>query len=427
MFTGENTLIPKVSRCFDTDTPALAILLAMMAAAVINAVIMCCGLQSVFVILFGLVGCLALLAVVLYVVKDIRAHRTSLKLWDIALLIMLLWATVSAVCSPVRQVALLGTLYRNDGLYSYVVYAALYILARRLESNEHRRLIVRGYVLTISLISLMSVSQVIWGVPAQSMHIALYAGSLANINHYAYLLCMAVAAAAGLVFIEKRFTHKLIALFLMGFNMWALLVNTTMGSFLAALLGAVFLTVVMLVRDKHLWREAAAVIVMLLSVNLTMELTTGCISDNFLASFTGIDISEGGIEIEDSAGSSRIGLWRQAVQYIGERPILGFGPEGLHERYYADGFNNDRPHNEYLQHAVFLGIPGAVCYLTALISLFTFNIRRTRKLELLQLGIGSVIFTYCASAFFGNTMYYSVIYYFMMLGLLAGGSIRYTT
>lgn len=396
-------------------------MLALMAAAVVNELITILTGNGMFILLYGLVG-LASVAAVLLTLKRTEHHP---ELHDWCFLAMLGWSVISTVFAVDIHTSFFGTDTRNDGLYSYMIYAAIYVLARQVSNKERsdatspktRLKLVRGFTIMVTAMSLLTLTQVIWGVPAIPRIKALYAATLNNINHFAYLLCMAVTASAGLVYVENRLGLKILWLCLSGYNMWALIVNGTMGSYLAALFGILCLTVMMLVRDRNKWREAIAVAVVLLAVNLLSNMQDGTITSNFEISFQGIEMADDGIEISDSAGTSRIGLWRQAVKYIAERPVFGFGPEGLHERYYADGFSNDRPHNEYLQHAVFLGIPAALMYLAGLVSLLVCRLKKFRQLNLLTVTLGAVVATYCASALFGNTMYYTVVYYFLLLGL----------
>lgn len=85
---------------------------------------------------------------------------------------------------------------------------------------------------------------------------------------------------------------------------------------------------------------------------------------------------------------------------------------------------SDRPHNEYLQYAVYFGIPGVLMYLTALVSLFVRCVRDVKRLSSACLVLGCMVFSYCASAFVGNSMYYTTVYFVMILALLVNESVR---
>lgn len=100
---------------------------------------------------------------------------------------------------------------------------------------------------------------------------------------------------------------------------------------------------------------------------------------------------------------------------IGQKPIFGWDPEGS-DQILASLTSVTRPHNEYLQYAVFLGIPGLALYLTSLFTLAVDRLNRLKELDTSTLIAGGSVFAYAASAFFGNTKYYSSPLFFILLG-----------
>jgi hypothetical protein len=108
-------------------------------------------------------------------------------------------------------------------------------------------------------------------------------------------------------------------------------------------------------------------------------------------------------------------LWRDTIQRITERPIFGFGPEGLvgdHEI-----TNGGSPHNEFLQIAAFLGIPGLLLYLSAIFSLAYKQIRQAKALSpMVVVAIGATG-AYLFSSCFGNPVFNSVPYFWLFFGM----------
>ncbi len=119
------------------------------------------------------------------------------------------------------------------------------------------------------------------------------------------------------------------------------------------------------------------------------------------------------------AGTDRIGLWIDTIKRISEKPIVGYGPDIV-----VDRENNyiiwNTPHNEFLECAFFLGIPGLVLYLGGLISLCIKKCKNITKLSMNELMMGGIIIGYLASSFFGVRKYNTVCYFFIFIGLLAG-------
>ena len=105
-----------------------------------------------------------------------------------------------------------------------------------------------------------------------------------------------------------------------------------------------------------------------------------------------------------------------AFDAIKERPLLGYGPDS--DVIALTG--TDRPHNEFIQHALFLGIPALIMYIAALVTLFLHQIKHLRKLNYTVLIAAGVVIGYLAGSITGNTMFYTTYYFFMMLGFAAG-------
>jgi O-antigen ligase len=79
----------------------------------------------------------------------------------------------------------------------------------------------------------------------------------------------------------------------------------------------------------------------------------------------------------------------------------------------------DRPENEYIQYMVFMGIPGLVMYMGALISMMICQLKKIKKMELITIASAGCALAYAAGACFGNSMYYTTPYFYMFLGMTA--------
>lgn len=131
---------------------------------------------------------------------------------------------------------------------------------------------------------------------------------------------------------------------------------------------------------------------------------------------------------DDSFGTSRFFIWRNALPLIPQRPLLGGGPDTLAQRIgvifetvQEDGTVKkaaiDAAHNEYLNIAVCQGIPALIAYLTAIIStLVRFVKSQTNDPLAAALAVGIVC--YCAQAFFGISMFISAPYFWIFWALL---------
>ena len=129
---------------------------------------------------------------------------------------------------------------------------------------------------------------------------------------------------------------------------------------------------------------------------------------------------------EDSFGSGRIYIWRNALGFVKERPLLGGGPDtmgnrGLYfEKIGEDGETLRRgidcAHNEYLNVLVNQGLP-ALLFLTAALGV---TLRRAFRSESEAAAVlRACLVSYLADAFFGISMPTNAAFFWLIFGLLA--------
>lgn len=381
-------------------------------------------------------GTAAQLLIGLYLIyKLLQGNPTHLKdifklqIWDLLFLALLIWSGISTLLAEDMELAMMGTGYRSEGFTMYLTYASIYICSKLIKNETQQKAILVTYGISISLLSVMtflqansplldSLGTIGKNLIGNGINCTRFAAIFPNINHYAYVLNMAIVGLAGLTYISKGW-KRYIVLGLFSFNVWALVINNTFGCYLASFGGLVFLSILFAIRSKQSIKHSCLLIALFLSISIiTSFANEGLLFSNF--SILGGEL-DGDKELfdNDEAGSGRMGLWKQAIKYIGENPIFGHGPEGLHHKYINDGFNNDRPHNEYIQYAAFTGIPSLIFYLGALIAMLIYCLKNLKSLNIFLVVIGGIIFAYCVSAFFGNTMYNTSIYFFTFIGFLS--------
>lgn len=341
-------------------------------------------------------------------------------IWDILLFIMLTIATISAFNSQDLQAALWGIMIRHDGLLTYFIYASMYICAKAIKSNRLRRWILRSMSILIGLLSINTLLQyngeLLWKLGDFAENISRYgkfSSIYFNINHFEYVLILGLMAAGTLVVIEEKKWLKLVWLCMYGYELWSMIINDTFAGYVAIVLGTVFMAIFMLINDKKNFISVVSVMVVFLAVSIVTDCTNeGILRKNIIVTYDDAKT----IETNDSAGSNRIGLWKDSFKLIKEKPLLGYGPEGICDKYINDEIYSDRPHNEYIQHMLFMGIPAGVAYIVALLTLFITMVKKIKYLPKEIVAMGVVVFAYCVSAFFGNTLYNTVTYFFIFLG-----------
>ena len=107
-------------------------------------------------------------------------------------------------------------------------------------------------------------------------------------------------------------------------------------------------------------------------------------------------------------------LWKVGLELIYSKPLIGYGPDNLFSEYVKNGVVEDLPHNEFIQMGATNGI---VCLILYLISIIVIIFRKC-NLTNLTLIITITLIGYLISSFFGNSMFYTIPYLYIILGLL---------
>ena len=141
------------------------------------------------------------------------------------------------------------------------------------------------------------------------------------------------------------------------------------------------------------------------------------IENNFFILFKDTTKIVSNDETAGQAGSSRWKLWVTALDFIKNRPIFGYGPDSLGKPYEELNIKIDRPHNEYLQFAASLGIPALIFYLSALFLVFKRAFKNRKNISTNTIIALCSVLAYLVSAFFGNTMFYTSPYFFILLAI----------
>lgn len=350
--------------------------------------------------------------------------------WHFCLLAMLLWSCISTLLSDDIQTSFQGTSYRFDGLKSYFFYAAMYVCAFIVVGSKRKRVICDVFAIVASYVSLLVIlqdfgnkflNQCFVGGPRTAMFF--------QFNHTGYFLNLGIVCLMGLYVYETRLGLRIYYAVSLAFQLYAILVNSTFGSYLGSLCALIMVIVFYLRKNrKFSYKILVPVLIFFLisAASYMGYVPTSSGQDmrvNLMELFSDAkNIWDDPLEAKD-AGHGRMTLWQQGLKMIPKRPIFGYGPEQMDEEL-SKIMWVDRPDNEFIQHAVFLGIPGLLFYLGALISLFIRQWKNMRKLEDMTLVAAGCVVAYLVSSLFGNSMFYTVPYLYMFLALASGRNIE---
>jgi len=355
---------------------------------------------------------------------------------------MFIWSVFSCIFSTNPFKSFYGDAYRLEGLSTYISYAGIFILASYIKSDKYFRLVTEIFVAIASALSLVCF--------VDNQELCLKFSILftdraifANINHFGYYLCMALPAAIGLFNTDVKRTTLLKNVVVMFFRIieisllsYSIIRARSMGPLLAVIIALILLTFFTIFVNKNKVRRVLCSVAIVFAVcSATSAGTWNVIGDvNKAASDASIlkeAVAERELNVNENnhngeiigsqqllnIGSKRGILWVNAIKFIKEKPLFGFGPDNLGEAYTKAGATNDRPHNEILQFAASLGIPAALFYIIGLFCLLLMFIFRFKYISMEVLCNYCIIGAYLVSSMFGNTMFYTTPFYFMLLGM----------
>lgn len=369
------------------------------------------GFSGIFLMLFAIWKDMIMHHQGKWLEKLLKRHPVPLFLS-----LLLAWSAFSCAFSSNPANSLFGNQYRNEGIITYFAYAGIFCCGYILKEQRYRVNLMRIFVLSATVLSiLMLINQ-----PALNLLLSFNyrAAMFQNINHYGYFLSLATMLAAALSLREGRL-NKAAFFWLLPFAILvaALITNNSFGPYVAVVMGLIFLLVFTLIYAKKAKICAGMLVLVFILLSLGMNFKS-----SYLTHETKILVYDIGNVIERNeaaprAGSGRWYLWKLGIEYTLEKPIFGYGPDNLHDRYLMDDLNHDRPHNEFIQLSASLGIPALVFYCCALFFYFLPLLKNLKKLNPEIIGLYAAILSYLASSFVGQSMYCSASFFFAFLGL----------
>lgn len=290
-------------------------------------------------------------------------------------------ACLSAALSPYGRAVILGA-SRYDGLLTLLLYGGIFLGVSAF--GEWKKYYVYLLAASASICSLVAIPQLLGGNPfglypgeltyfdANVRYTGEFLGTIGNTNLLAAFYCLCIP-----LFIWHALTHRALRDRLV-LAAAALCLGVLIASRVAS--GAVALA-------------AAAVVLMPYYVNYTSHsrkkalIAAGCMAALCLAALAAVYAYGGNSgtlhelsqllhgHVEDSYGSSRVGIWRECLRLAGERPLVGGGPDTLalrtdmtFSRFVEETGSTlsthvDNAHCEPLGYLVNLGALGLIPYL----------------------------------------------------------------
>ena len=335
---------------------------------------------------------------------------------EFLLLLMFIWSIFSTLFSSDRILSLVGTFYRNEGLFSYIAYVGIFVCGYLMNSELDYKKVLNLFVLSATFVAILVIFDI--KILNDVFSFNKISAIFYNINHYGYYLCMAIMSSVFLFLVNKANKKIKIRYLICYIILTATLVkNGSFGPYLASLIGLFVLSIIIYFNFRNYFNDIAIIFILFWITSFLMNIFSDFLNFEIYKLFKGVQDIVKNTDSSKEAGSGRWILWKNGIKYIFEKPFFGYGPDNLGYRYMQDGIQQDRPHNEFIQIAASLGIPALVFYVVALFKQFKLIINNIDKVDISVVSLNTIIFTYLVSSFFGNTMFYTSPFYFMILGM----------
>ena len=331
---------------------------------------------------------------------------------------------------------LTGHPYTHESIYFYILYPIAYFFCGMLIDKEKmKRILLYALIFTAFPLHILELMNQ-WGFPIRYFVKNGVTLVFHQFNHYGYYIMITLLTSAFLFVYEKKRWLKIFDLVSLCVCTMILVVNDTFGAHLAAF-GAMFLFLIYMIvttKKKHkkgekrdkisfkraiskireggTWHSAVFILIVFLGITLAMSFKyTNVLSS---AIRTVGDMGDVIVNPEESgkAGTGRWTLWKGYAKGIAEKPLTGWGVEGL-----LNTKKVGTPHNELLQYAGFFGIPTALLYLAAVLLILWRIIRNQKQMSRTTMVCFFVSLGYLASSMFGVAIYYTTPFVYIFLGL----------
>ena len=345
-----------------------------------------------------------------------RGHPLSQTLYLLCFGLLLLWILISSCINGFNDMTIHGVSFRNIGIFHLMAFFLFYMyLSSQIKRSSLRTALLMAFLAVADLVGLTTLyDQFIRSIPAFAQKKELSA-IFFNGNHYGYFLVIAVLVGVGIFLSHPSHKLQVFGLISMLLNLAVLLLNHSLGCLLAVIITMLGFLIVLLFAN----RSAAQRLVFLFAFLAAFVVLGLILSSSLRNEFISLthDLSRfSSKEDSDSIGHNRGLLWTFTWELISERPLFGFGCEGISDLLMAET-GRANPHNELLNYAVSYGVPAAILYLLGMVFVFITWIQRHIWLNAVSLTAALGAFGYFLSSLVGVPMFYTEPFFFVMLGL----------
>ena len=394
------TLVPANTRVIDVETLCLVIRYYTLTISIVSSVIIILNRNA------------------------LKISSLKNKKLIILFLLFLVWCIITSFTSTNKLIAFTGSIYRSAGLIEYLSCISFALLGFLLNEDNLKKYFKVLVTTSIIIATLQIFDEYI---PFYQMALDQYTGFYFNINHYAYYLTYTIVANIYLFLDEKDLLKK--SLLFLGYiiQTYVLIKNNTFGCYLTIFIFLILLSIQLIKKKQSIILMGILTPFIILSMLIT-DHGTHIVMNNVQELLYDINIisraNESSYPIDDyrnevhSVGNARGMLWIKGIIYIKDKPIFGYGLDNTAKRYYDDHIYIDTAHNIIIHHATATGIPGMLFYIIPLFIIGFNGIKKMNKNSYITNLIYFIVITHIILSMFSVTMYSTIIYYVIALGMV---------
>lgn len=344
-----------------------------------------------------------------------------------SLSIFMMLILLSTIFSIDIEISLFGKAFRKEGGITIIFYCIIFLIFYK-EFNYSEK-VMKIIFFFISIVALYGIVQYfgydfISRDDIRKNWIKHTISTIGNRNFYASLIVIILPITLSIY----CYTRKNIFLIYGCTLFCGLLLSMTRGCWIASAF-SILLLLLYSINKTQMRRRMILILSLFLGIYLTLNyFTNGDISRR--VSDINKDVNKLQTEDNDTAGSSRLYIWKRGITFIPERPILGSGPDTFGvlfmEKYTEEidymikitGGIVDKAHNEYLQLAVTSGVPALIAYLVLVCFIvFKMFIHAKKEKNFIHIGIMCSIIGYLIQAFFNISVVGVAPIFWAILGI----------
>jgi O-antigen ligase len=289
---------------------------------------------------------------------------------DIPLLAFIASAAVASVFAVNGNVALFGTYFRYEGLFTIGLYGVMFWLAVQvLRDSDDATGLIRSLLASGFVVAVVAVLQSVfgWGLadPGSCEAVRPFS-TLGNAIELGALLALLLPVAFHELFSAGSFLHRIIAGNVVVVIALALLLTLARSAWIGAAIGV---GVVLLANRPRwpVWAALASVLAVIVALAFAQVAapSRGALPVGACLLGRGLSVTT---PMSGSTGN-RLHVWKDSLSLIPRRPLVGYGPDSFGLTYPAvqtgdwePGDHFDKTHADVLQVAVTQGLLGVAAY-----------------------------------------------------------------